>query len=130
MVSSKFSLVGVLVMGILIQNSASGASLVNDRNNDTYNDNLIQLMNKSGIKTPVDLERRSDLGPMALEAAQIAKESGCVTEELSEVRVGRESNLQPIGYEAFAQCEDSPTPALGIYFDVNHKYIGNFAFGN
>jgi hypothetical protein len=114
-------LAGVLVVGMGMMNSKAAVA---SGSLPTLNpDELPYRMKAEGARKPVNLALRADLSAMMEEATTRAREfePSCETQAIYEIQMMREGT--PWIDEVFAQCEDSPTPAIALYFDVNKTFL-------
>ncbi len=124
---NKFSFIGALMVGILPQVTGYSAEIdVKSSGIFSYEQDLVSLMNQSGVRIAVDLENRRDLSRLFEEASQRAQamDSSCKVEGLSEIQINIREQLWTIGYEAFVHCEDTPSPDIAFYYDYSQKFLG------
>ncbi|HLE00845.1 MAG TPA: hypothetical protein VJB59_11330 [Bdellovibrionota bacterium] len=116
--------VGALVMGNIAPLIAHGIEAPFPT--ATSSDYLASLLQRDGIRKPVDLKLRPDLADIARQATEYFDtfDLGCEFTALYEVRVLQNGNQWIAGYEARFECEDGPSPAAATYFDVNHNMLG------
>lgn len=87
---------------------------------------LLALLQKDGQRKAVRVGERSDLQGLIHEIQDYSDELGfgCEFEKIFEIRLTRDGIEAIAGYEARLHCEDAPSPALSLYFDVNKRYLG------
>jgi hypothetical protein len=95
-------------------------------------EDLASLMQKQGIRKLIVLDQRKDLEGMVPDAWVRGTRLGedCQTSAISEVHIMMSTYEWIAGYEAYVECEDSPSPAVGLYFDVNQHFLAALALGD
>jgi hypothetical protein len=124
----KSSFVGAVAMVTLFQGSALYAQT-------TTHDSLraekqAKRMHIEGVRLPVDANLMHDLQVVTTEAAHQSELIGddCELNDISQIQLEEDGIAVIAGYEAYLVCADSPTPAVGVYFDVNQQYLDTLAF--
>ncbi|MBI4925193.1 MAG: hypothetical protein HY843_04640 [Bdellovibrio sp.] len=88
---------------------------------------LVALFKKEGIRQPVDLEKHQELREIFLSASQMAQnlDQSCRAEIISEIYLKNNSKELLSGYEIFVSCENTPTPAIALYFNLSLNFLGS-----
>lgn len=123
-----FSLWGV----VLASMAASSFAFAQNSPIQESRDDLALRMKQEGARKKLDPSDRHDLGDI-LHHAQGAAESlnlDCQSEDLFEVRLTHDENPYIAGYQVVVFCADAPSPALGLYYDIDHVFLKAFDLSN
>lgn len=130
----KTLLVGALVMGSLSNLTAQNVSASNE-SHDSFThyfetivrtSDAIQYMQDHGQRRTVT-DRGNPLIRTIVDDARPRLEEQrveCVISRVSRMVLSGSSPETVLGYEVGAFCEDAPSPAIGLYYDTQGRYLG------
>ncbi len=99
---------------------------------------LLYQLRYEGTKNVIQIQENPEFQTMMEVAEKNARtmDPSCKAEMISEILLnsapGLENSADPdpkkvlSGYEVYVSCEETPSPAFGLYFDLSLNYLGSF----
>ncbi len=124
MTLKKISWISALVFGAATLATVQGAEI---QSGFCCGSELVSLFKNEGIRKPVDHTVRSELNVLFKTGAQLGHQidPSCLAESVAEIYLKKDLVSVLSGYEVFVACEDLPTAAIALYFDLVFNFLGS-----